>query len=187
MKLVLPQNDTDLSGLIHKYPHISREISASSFYDNVVIPENVFDPFSPHDWETKSEKSSWISIFFPKTNILLSHYSLKTPSYATYAFFPRCWDVYGRYSNSNTEVLLSSITESGMNDNNITRVFPIFNNHLFNWFKFVKTCDSYHASQTRSYFAIGKIDFYGTLQEVFVHKTFKRNYFTLFCIIILIK
>ena len=129
---VLPQSTNDIFGILHKYTHIPWHAEASSTIDHIeqkIYPEYAFE-LGKFDWGSKlGDYSPWISILFPKHMIALSHYVFKSPSHLTLAYFPKCWDLYGKKDNA--WVKISSVTESGLNGNNKTKVFSNICKYIF--------------------------------------------------------
>ena len=189
---LFPRNDSDISGIFHKYRSISFEVKASSNMTNSITsiennPEDVFKP-GELEWGSKlGDTSPWISVHFFKNSVSISHYSVTSPKTWTHVFFPRCWDVYGEINNEWKKI--ASVQESGLNGNGITRSFPIYNNNFFTGFKFAMTCFNYageeHGNLQRNYFILNQIDLFGVVFHK--HVSFKmtlKQYFPLFCILI---
>ena len=194
---VLPQSTNDIFGILHKYTHIPWHAEASSTIDHIeqkIYPEYAFE-LGKFDWGSKlGDYSPWISILFPKHMIALSHYVFKSPSHLTLAYFPKCWDLYGKKDNA--WVKISSVTESGLNGNNKTKVFPMYVNIFFKGFKFHMTCKNYLYYNSQNpppwedqymIFFCNQIDFFGIIHPHHVSATIHiTRYLPLFSIFLLI-
>ena len=185
MRLILPRNQNDSSGLLYEYRNIEWHADASSYTDNERLPDYAFSPENSNDWSSnETDFSPWVRIVFPKHYLSISHYSIKSPAYTTEVYFPRCWDVFGKINNQ--WIKISSVNDSGLTERGITRVFPIYNNQRFNGFQFNMTCDNYGEESRYKYsFMVNHIDFFGSFCAQSFFKTISpMKHFALFCIFI---
>ena len=107
-RLYLPINDSDINGIIHKYPKVKVTCDSTTAAQRGYECNNAINPSKDfHFCGRRDDYNQWMSFSFSRTNIHVTHYSLQAPiSYSP----PYSWKLFGK-KNGNW-VLLDTVNES---------------------------------------------------------------------------
>ena len=104
-RLYLPLNDSDINGIIHKYPKVKVTFDSTKYETPCT---NAIDPsINYHFCGRRDEYNQWMSFSFSRIKIFITNYSVQAP---TGEYPPYSWKLFGK-KNGNW-VLLDTVNES---------------------------------------------------------------------------
>ena len=160
---ILPKNDHDIRGVIHKRALITAHAYASSVFDDSYAthdPNYTINPSSKRWWTSKNTPHQYLIINFTQ-KLWITNYSVQSIEIDENNHHARQWDFFGIRSNGE-EVLLDTVTNSKINGSLLVETRPIIKNEdYFTGFKILNTGNDYGG---KNYLRFFKVDFFGIVE-----------------------
>ena len=163
MNVLLPKNDSDINGFIHKIKALEKTCSSSSSMDGLgcyrAIKNSYDNYFCSVDFENQ-----WMNVSFPKNRILLTHYSYQAPSYSkTWHRGPKSW-IFRGLNEKNEWVDLDVVDKEGPDISYGVLTRRVNQSGIFSSFSIQMYGVNYYGEYK---FRVYKIDFFGSIDPPF--------------------
>ena len=115
-KVVLPTNNRDINGIIHRIKNIEVTCDSTEAAESVSKCVNAITPSKDHHYcSGYYAANSWLSISFANKNIYITNYSIQAPKDVNKGWYPPVsWKFYGIYNRVNT--LIDHVEQSNLNE-----------------------------------------------------------------------
>ena len=163
MNILLPKNESDINGFIHKLKKLKVSCSESSYVDNANCVYAIKPSLDMH-FHSNSSANQWLNVSFPRNKVLLTHYSYQAPSYSqSYWRGPRSW-IFRGLNEKNEWIPLDDVFNEGPNSDHGVLTRKVNQSAAFSAFSIqMYGINYYNDASLRVY----KIDFFGSIDPPF--------------------
>lgn len=171
--LILPKNDSDINGIIHKIRNINVTCVAKSYQQLSSVCWNAINISHDYHFCSGSGSSQWYQFTFPNTLIRATHYSIQSPTKTNSGWYmPKSWEFFGIKADGTT-VSIDDVEESKLNEDKKIVVYKTNKVGVFTGFKLQMRGYNYQGSlyDLRLY----KIDVFGTILPSFCKCTTRTS------------
>ena len=182
----LPQNESDINGLIHQYPMLPVKCISSSQYSAQYQCHNAINPSEKYHFCSKGDESiRWYEFHFYNNMIYLQNYSIQVPNQKESSewYSPKSWELFGITKNGNM-VSIDNVTNSQLRGSYKIITYRISNPGFYVGLRLVMNGQNYGGYK---HLRLQKIDVFGYVKPTkSITCNICKNYNNIFLLIVII-